>query len=435
MRKSIRLFVICVVLASVVVLTAACGAKSPTSSGAAVAAPTAGLAPVKASGDVTAEGKVIPQRQASLSLPVSGIVAEVAVKEGDQVKEGQLLVRLSNGQQAAAAAQAQAALQQAQAQLAQTKSGAREQEIAAAQAALDAAKAQQAKLNEGALPEDVAAAEAALAAARADQQKANEGADPQELIAAGAELANAQAAVQQAQAAYDLIKGNPNAGAYPQSLALEQATNNLQASKARYEQLKKGSTAAVRAKAAAGVQQAIAGLGKVKSGPRPAEQAAADAEVRRAQAQLDLLKAGSRAESVQGAEAAVAAAEADLKRAQAALAETELHAPFAGTVVTLDARAGEQIAPATLLARLADLTAVQVETTNLTEISVDRVKEGAAAKLAFDAVPGLELNGKVTRIKSFGESRQGDIVYTVVVIPDQQDARLRWNMTAQVTIK
>jgi HlyD family secretion protein len=433
MRKSIRLLVICVVLALAVLLIAACGAK-PAASGAA-AAPTAGLAPVKASGDVTAEGKVVPQRQASLSLPVSGIVAEVVVKEGDQVQAGQLVLRLNNGQQTAAVAQAQAAVQQAQAQLAQTKSGAREQEIAAAQAALDAAKAQVAKLNEGALPEDVAAAEAALAAARADQQIANEGADPQALIAASADLANAQAAVQQAQAAYDQIKGNPNVGAYPQSLALQQATNNLEAAKARYELLKQGATTAVRAKAAAGVQQAIAGLDKAKATPRPAEQAAADAEVRRAQAQLDLLKAGSRPESVQAGEAAVAAAEADLKRAQAALAGTELHAPFAGTLVTLDVRPGEQIAPATVLAHLADLTAMQVETTNLTEISVDRVKEGAAATLAFDGVPGLELNGKVARIKSFGESRQGDIVYTVVVIPDQQDARLRWNMTAQVTIK
>jgi HlyD family secretion protein len=45
----------------------------------------------------------------------------------------------------------------------------------------------------------------------------------------------------------------------------------------------------------------------------------------------------------------------------------------------------------------------------------------------------LELTGKVASIKGFGENRQGDIVYTVVVKLDTQDPRLRWNMTAKVT--
>ena len=31
--------------------------------------------------------------------------------------------------------------------------------------------------------------------------------------------------------------------------------------------------------------------------------------------------------------------------------------------------------------------------------------------------------------------QQGDITYTVVVAPDQNDPRLRWNMTAVVTIE
>ena len=62
------------------------------------------------------------------------------------------------------------------------------------------------------------------------------------------------------------------------------------------------------------------------------------------------------------------------------------------------------------------------------------VGEGDAATLTFDAIPGLELPGKVSRIKDLGENRQGDSTSTVVVKPDQQDARLRWNMTATVSI-
>jgi HlyD family secretion protein len=40
----------------------------------------------------------------------------------------------------------------------------------------------------------------------------------------------------------------------------------------------------------------------------------------------------------------------------------------------------------------------------------------------------------VSRIKDLGETRQGDISYTGVVNPDQQDARLCWNMTATASI-
>jgi HlyD family secretion protein len=87
------------------------------------------------------------------------------------------------------------------------------------------------------------------------------------------------------------------------------------------------------------------------------------------------------------------------------------------------------------LIRLADLSAFQFETTDLTELAVVRVKVGDAATVTVDALPGVEFQGKVTRIRALGENRQGDIVYTVTVQPDRQDDRLRWNMTAAVSIK
>ena len=49
--------------------------------------------------------------------------------------------------------------------------------------------------------------------------------------------------------------------------------------------------------------------------------------------------------------------------------------------------------------------------------------------------PASTLTGKVIRIKPLGENKQGDMTYTVVIQPDQLDARLRWNMTAAVAIE
>ncbi len=231
----------------------------------------------------------------------------------------------------------------------------------------------------------VATAEATVKRAQAARQKLDQPVDENQLIAARADLANAEAALRAAQAAYDRAggAGNPMVGMLPTSLDLERAANNYQAARARLESLLKG--------------------------PRAADIAVSEADV--------------------------AVAQAELNRAKAALADTELRAPFAGAIVTLDAKVGEQVVPSAVIVRLADLSNWEVHTADLTELNVVRIREGDAATLSFDAIADLELTGKVTRIKALGENRQGDIVYTVVIKPDKMDARLRWNMTAKVGIE
>lgn len=54
-------------------------------------------------------------------------------------------------------------------------------------------------------------------------------------------------------------------------------------------------------------------------------------------------------------------------------------------------------------------------------------------KLTFDAIPDLEMTGKVLAICVLGVSKQGDITYKVVIAPEKSDC-LRWNMTASVTL-
>ena len=64
--------------------------------------------PVRASDKVVAEGVVVPALEAALSMPVSGILGEALVAEGDQVAAGQPLLRLQQGRLEAAVAQAEA---------------------------------------------------------------------------------------------------------------------------------------------------------------------------------------------------------------------------------------------------------------------------------------------------------------------------------------
>lgn len=419
------------VLALVVVGVSVFGFVSRQGAPAVVEAAEIGAKPARAD-QLIAEGKVIPIRAAALGMSVSGRVAEVLVEEGATVTAGQVLVKLDATRQAAAVAQAEAGLRRAEARVQQLKAGARPQEVAAAQAALDAAQAQLARIQQGARPEDIRAAEAALAAAQASLAKLQEGAGSGQLIAARTEVLNAAAVVQQAQAAYDKVKGNPDIGALPQSVQLQQATNAYNAAQARLADLEAGATNADLAGAGARVRQAQAQLDALKSAARPAEIAAAEAEVRRAAAQLALVQEGARPEEIAAAEADVAAAQAALDQARAALGETELRAPFAGTIAELNVLPGEQVAPGVAVATLADFSTWLVETTDLTELSVVQVQPGDRATIGLDAAPGLELRGEVVRVSPVGKDRRGDINYTAVLRPLETDPRLRWNMTAVV---
>jgi HlyD family secretion protein len=350
------------------------------------------------------------------------------------VEAGQVLLRLDDARQRAAVAGAEAQVRRAESGLAELQAGPRPAEIEAAQASVAAAQAQLARVLQGARAEEVTAAEAALAGARASLQKLFEGVDEQTLVAARADVANAAASLEQAQAAYDRVKGRPDVAARSESLALQQATNAHHAAQARLAALQKGASAADLAAARAQVDQAQAQLDALQAPARSAEVDAAQAEIRRAQAQVALLEAGARPEAIAGAEADVAAAQAALAQAQVALAETELRAPFAGTVADLEAKVGEQVGPGSPIVVLADLSAWQIETDDLTELSVVRLHEGDPVTITFDAVPDLELPGRVVRIEAIGQDKMGDITYTVVVAPDRHDERLRWNMTASVVI-
>ena len=92
------------------------------------------------------------------------------------------------------------------------------------------------------------------------------------------------------------------------------------------------------------------------------------------------------------------------------------------------------VTAATAVARLADLSAWKIETDDLTELEVVGLQEGDAVEITFDAIPDLRLPGSVERIRPIGEDKRGDITYTVIIEPSEADSRLRWNMTAVVTI-
>lgn len=420
------------------------------------ATPTPNASPVRASGKITAEGKVVPVRNVQLSLPTGGRVADVLVEEGQRVNAGAVLVRLDQEQAKTTVSQAQAGLDRARAHVAELKAPPRPEDVAAAQASVDSARAQLAKLEEGSRPEDVKAADVALTAAKASLAKVQAGPDSDVVAAAKNELAKlkseptaedlktAELAVEQAKSALwsaqtsrDGICGNPPAQ-YMCDAANAQvsaAENQVSIAQTNLAKVAAGPRPEDIATAQARLDKLMQGASAADVASARAQVEAAQAEIRRASAQVAVVEAPPRSETIAAAEADVAAAQATLDGAKDALADLELKAPFSGVVANLDVKPGEFVQPGASFLSLADTTAWQVETTDLTELNVTRVREGQVATLTFDAIPGLVLPAKVTRIKALGTQDRGDILYTVTIGPDKQDDRLLWNMTAVVSIE
>src|SRR4051794_15389429 len=228
---------------------------------------------------------------------------------------------------------------------------------------------------------------------------------------------------------------------------VDAATAGVAQAKAALDQAEAGVEVAQAAarEAAAGVRVADAARDALPGGAPNDQKRQANAQVDQARAGLARARGSRKQANAQaaGARAAVTSAEADLARATATLdaakaaeTDTQIRAPFAGTVVSIEPEVGDQVAPGTVLVRLADLSAWRFETSDLSETSIARVHEGAAATVTVDGLPGEEIAGTVESVGGYGTSTQGDITFRVVVAPTGAvPDGLRWNMTVTMEME
>ena len=134
------------------------------------------------------------------------------------------------------------------------------------------------------------------------------------------------------------------------------------------------------------------------------------------------------------AENDVAKAQALVDSAKAVLAaQSNLTAPFAGTVISVDISPYETVAPGQVVMVIGDLSKYQIETTDLSERDVTRVQVGQPATVFIEAV-GEEFTGKVVDVARISTEIGGDVVYKVTIELDEQPAGLLWGMSADVNI-
>lgn len=413
---------------------------------------TAGQAPATG-GDATAEaqasaeqeniiwasGTLLPVQWAALSPAAAGAVKAIYIVEGEQVEAGKLLIELNNDILQSQVAVAAAAVAEAEAARAKLLAGAPPADLAAAQAEMAAAQAALAQA-EAAVAQAKSTADAAQAQVAVSQAQYNllaRGPTAAERVAAQRPVDQARIAVKQAQAAYDLVAGDPHVGARPEAAALESATAALASAQAAYDAAVQGATpqqlAVARAQIEAAKAQAVSAASQIPIAE--AGIAAAQAGATRARAALDRLNAGATAEERAMADAGVASAQAALAAAQAALHQTQVIAPFAGQIGAVNIRPGELATPGQGLLVLGDTGHMRVETTDLRETDVARLKMGMTVGVTFDALPGRTFEGAVTRIAPMSSTEKGSTNYTVIVEVRELDPALRWGMTAFVNIQ
>ncbi|MCX8062693.1 MAG: efflux RND transporter periplasmic adaptor subunit [Anaerolineales bacterium] len=340
---------------------------------------------VKSTGGILAEGKIVPKTHVNLSFQVSGKVSEVLVNEGDQVKTGDVLVRLGNR------AEAEADVARA------------EQELLNAQQALDDLISNHETELARAL-EAVARASDRVRDAKYQLDNFTVPQNQQSLSAIEA-VRIMEERLDQARLAFEPYKNesalNETRKKLKEALDNAQSDYNAAVRRLNYE---------VQLEAAkADLKQALEHWEKIKDGPDPDQLALAKARIN--------------------------TAEKALQAAQARLDNLELKATIDGIVAKMDLVVGSQVTPNINVVTLADFSSWYVYTENLTEIDVVDIELGQTATIVPDALPDLELEGIVESIGRVFEERGGDVTYTTKILLTESDPRLRWGMTVLITFQ
>jgi HlyD family secretion protein len=331
---------------------------------------------------IVANGTVNSSRLINLSPKTAGALKTLRVQEGDRVREGQVLATMDDANLLGEMTQMQGQLAQQEANLQALIAGNR--------------------------PEDIAKAEAQLAEAEANLQQLRSGNRPQDIAQSAARLQQAQATLQQSETDVQRHQYLYREGAIARETLDQKITD--------------------RAVARTQVTEAEQGLALQKAGTRSEEIDQAQARVDQQAQAVALLKAGTRQEEIDQALAQVQSARGALQTVESQLKDTQIVAPFDGTVLKKYADVGSFVSPsvsggtgtssASILLLANDRLQVVV---NLSEAQIAQVKLGQSVTIKADALPNEKFTGQVEQIAPQASVAQNVTSFEVRVAIDASD--------------
>ena len=408
---SIRLghlrFVICVLLFAIFLV----GCETATTDG-----------PIIASGFIEGEEVVVAPQ-------ASGRIAEMLVDRGDDVRAGDVLVRLDDSLLLSQQLEAEAGLVTANANLDHVLAGSRPQEIEAARAAIDQVEAQR----DG----------ATQAVINAQDVLSNPLLLDVEITAARTQARLAEQSVEMAEAT--LAEMELRRSVYVDQGGDVERTWNLQ--------LQASQHALAQAEAELwGNWQYLEALQSVRDNPltlraqlHGAEMQLnlVEAHVAAAQAALDDLEAGATEEEIAMAEAQVHQAEAAVRLFDTQIAQLTLEAPMDGVVTSRSSQVGETATAGLPLLTIANMDEVTL-VIYIPETRVGHLRLGQEVQVQVDSFPGRAFIGEVVHIAGEAEftprnvqtqEERVNLVFAVKVRIPNPERALKPGMPADATIR
>jgi membrane fusion protein YbhG len=350
----------------------------------------------RTSSDALVLSGTIEADEIQVGSKIGGRIREVLVAAGQEVKQGQPIIRFESFDLGAKRQDAVAALAQAQANLEKALNGSR--------------------------PEEIAQARAQAEAARADLELARHGPRAQEIETARAELAASAAD-------YEVAKT---------SLArIELLTRSGVAARQDYDNAK-----ATFDRAAARREASRQRLDLLLAGTRPEEVTRAERQYQQALANYQLVERGPRKEDIAAARAQVDRARAALEQIETQMSELEVRSPADAFVEVFDRRPGDLINPNSPVATLVEVDRLWVRV-YVPATEIGHAQLGKEVAVGVDSFPKERFTGRIEQIANRGEFTPRNVqtreertheVFALRVRLDNSSRRLRAGMAADVAI-
>jgi HlyD family secretion protein len=339
----------------------------------------------------------IETREIQIGSKIGGRVIEVPVEEGQIVKAGSTLVRFECDELKAQRTQAEASLEQTQADLD--------------------------KMQRGNRPEEIDQAEATAKAQQAAFQEARNGPRPQEIDQAQADFAAAAADATNAEITYKRME---------KLVATDTISRQL-----FDDSRDKRDATAQRAESA---RQRLALL---KAGTRVEDLNAAEAKYKQAEAAAVLARKGFRREDIEAARGRLAEAQGHVAELDARLREAELTAPADSVVEVVSVRPGDLVPAGRIVITMLEASQLWVKV-YVPETDLAHVHLGQQASVRVDSFGNRAFTGHVGQIASQAEFLPRNVqtksdreheVFGVKIYVDNAQQILKSGMSATVRLE
>lgn len=367
--------------------------------------------------DTIAGNGIVEATEVDVSAKVAGKILTLEVREGDEVREGQLLATLDSGELQGQVVQAQGNLEAAEAALAEFTAGTRPEDVRRAKAqyetalrALQETGAHLSLIREGPREEQLQQLRAAYEQAKAARDLVRAGPRQEQIEQFRAALAQAEATLSDAEREFRRTETLEQQGVVAgQQVDLARtrrdvAQAQVTAAQQRLDEALAGARPQELQQAEAQVEIARQRLGEAEAGARPQELKEAESQVAQSKAQveaaraaLDLALAGPRKEQISSARGRVEQARGTLQTAKSAHEQTQIFSPTTGRVTLRNMEPGELATPGQPIVRIAELRRVWLRV-YVPEPQVGLVKLGQRAEVTADAFPDKRYAGRVIEI-------------------------------------